>query len=257
MKMLASDYDGTLYFEFGYRKTDLEAIRQFQKEGNLFGLCSGRPLSNLWDLESDELHFDFIIASSGACISRQPGSIVEEEFLPFEAFERILRHCGPSHMVVITKDTIFVDDLDCWAVRNVAIHPVRLASADQITEDIIQMSIERSTEQEAAVLLDELKELDLACSIFQNGTFLDIVAPDCSKGRGIGKLARHLGLEEKDIACIGDNFNDLPMIETIPDSFSFPYAPEKVQEKAGTIVDSIAQAIECLENEEDHESTDQ
>ena len=54
MKMLASDYDGTLYFEFGYRKTDLEAIRQFQKEGNLFGLCSGRPLSNLWDLESDE-----------------------------------------------------------------------------------------------------------------------------------------------------------------------------------------------------------
>ncbi len=230
MKMLASDYDGTLYFEFGYRKTDLE---------------------------SDELHFDFIIASSGACISRQPGSIVEEEFLPFEAFERILHHCGPSHMVVITKDTIFVDDLDCWAARNVAVHPVRLTSADQIKEDIIQMSIERSTEQEAAVLLDELKELDLACSIFQNGAFLDIVAPDCSKGRGIGRLARHLGLEEKDIACIGDNFNDLPMIETIPDSFSFPYAPEKVQEKAGTIVDSIAQAIECLENEEDHESADQ
>ena len=49
--------------------------------------------------------------------------------------------------------------------------------------------------------------------------------------------------------AFGDNFNDLPMFETIPNSFSFPYAPEKVQEKARTIVDSIAQAIECLENE--------
>ncbi|WP_305151900.1 HAD hydrolase family protein [uncultured Dubosiella sp.] len=42
MKWLASDYDGTLYFEDGYKQEDLEAIRAFQKQGNMFGLCSGR-----------------------------------------------------------------------------------------------------------------------------------------------------------------------------------------------------------------------
>ena len=39
MKLLASDLDGTLFFkhlEKGYKESDIEAIKKFQKEGNLF-----------------------------------------------------------------------------------------------------------------------------------------------------------------------------------------------------------------------------
>ena len=48
MRIFASDFDNTLHFvnEEGkgyFKKEDLEAIEKFQKEGNLFGLCTGRP----------------------------------------------------------------------------------------------------------------------------------------------------------------------------------------------------------------------
>lgn len=249
MKVLISDYDGTLFLDSGYRKADLKAIRQFQNEGNLFGLCSGRPFSYLWNLESGELHFDFIISSTGACISLDRDLIIEQKFVFYEDFVQISKCCGLQEMAVITKDAAYVHSLGWGSSSLVSLDPVIMTSIDQISEPIIQISIEKKTEQEASALYERLNAMGLSCSIFLNGVFLDIVGSDCSKGGAIRKLARHLGMEEKDMACIGDNFNDLPMFETIPNSFSFPYAPEKVQEKAKTIVDSIAQAIECLENE--------
>ena len=47
MKILASDFDNTLFFSDGVHKEDVEAIRTFQKQGNLFGLCTGRQLEGI------------------------------------------------------------------------------------------------------------------------------------------------------------------------------------------------------------------
>lgn len=94
-----------------------------------------------------------------------------------------------------------------------------------------------------------LARLEQPCSFFQNGTFIDIVAAGCSKATGIKAVAAALGIAEEDVACIGDNFNDLPMIEGIENSFSFDFAPAAVQERAGTIVSSVAEAIACWTGE--------
>ena len=40
MKVLISDFDGTLYFENGIKKQDLEALEEFRSKGNLFGICT-------------------------------------------------------------------------------------------------------------------------------------------------------------------------------------------------------------------------
>ena len=41
--VFASDFDGTIYFgniEDPFKQSDLSAITQFQKAGNLFGVCT-------------------------------------------------------------------------------------------------------------------------------------------------------------------------------------------------------------------------
>lgn len=50
MKVFATDLDGTLVHNKKVTETDREAIAAFQKE-NLFGVCTGRPLSCLYDVE--------------------------------------------------------------------------------------------------------------------------------------------------------------------------------------------------------------
>ncbi|MBK7935320.1 MAG: HAD hydrolase family protein [Acidobacteria bacterium] len=44
-------------------------------------------------------------------------------------------------------------------------------------------------------------------------TLLDILPPDASKGHGVSRLAELSGLTAENVMCIGDNFNDLKMLE--------------------------------------------
>ena len=44
-------------------------------------------------------------------------------------------------------------------------------------------------------------------------TLIDILPPDASKGVGVEKLAAIEGLEKDEVMSIGDNFNDLEMLE--------------------------------------------
>ena len=72
-KVFASDFDGTLYF---YKAEDdrklpaenVEKIREYQKAGHLFGLCTGRQVGGLTPFITGFVEPDFYITSSGANI---------------------------------------------------------------------------------------------------------------------------------------------------------------------------------------------
>src|SRR4030095_8176776 len=44
-------------------------------------------------------------------------------------------------------------------------------------------------------------------------TLIDVLPPDASKGRGVEKLTVLNGLEPAQVMAIGDNFNDVAMLE--------------------------------------------
>ena len=78
MKALASDFDGTLYLhegEHNYREEDITGIGDLQKQGYLFGLCTGRPLRGITDFLSKRLHPDFYLKSR----QNTPTSVVDEQ----------------------------------------------------------------------------------------------------------------------------------------------------------------------------------
>ena len=75
MQLLASDYDGTLKQysdkekEPTVEKRDKEAIDEFRKRGNLFGIVTGRS-KGMIDLELKKygIETDFLIAQNGSAI---------------------------------------------------------------------------------------------------------------------------------------------------------------------------------------------
>jgi len=44
-------------------------------------------------------------------------------------------------------------------------------------------------------------------------SLLDITAPDATKGRALAWRAEQLGLSRDEVMAVGDNFNDLEMLE--------------------------------------------
>ncbi len=69
MKILASDYDGTLRTEELVDINDVHAIHEFRAAGNMFGLVTGRSMESLQtEIQKNKIEFDFIVANNGGVI---------------------------------------------------------------------------------------------------------------------------------------------------------------------------------------------
>jgi Cof subfamily protein (haloacid dehalogenase superfamily) len=72
---------------------------------------------------------------------------------------------------------------------------------------------------------------------------LDVMPAGVSKGAGLQVLMEHLRLSADEVACIGDQFNDVSMFGVTPHSFAMSHGPAAVQGKASHVVDSVAKAV--------------
>ncbi len=81
--------------------------------------------------------------------------------------------------------------------------------------------------------------------------FLEFLAPGVSKGRAVIWLARRLGIPLEQTMAIGDQFNDLEMIEAVGHGVAMPSAPPEVRAVARylappVVEEGAAQVIEAL-----------
>jgi Cof subfamily protein (haloacid dehalogenase superfamily) len=81
--------------------------------------------------------------------------------------------------------------------------------------------------------------------------FLEFLAPGVSKGQAVRWLARRLGIPLEQTMAIGDQFNDLEMIEAAGHGVAMPSSPPEVQAVARYIAppladEGAAQVIEAL-----------
>lgn len=253
MKALASDFDGTLHFNdeegFGYfKQEDMKAIRKFRENGSLFGLCTGRPLYGFeGDMDEGPI-LDFLIASSGGVITKTDHNTyvtIHEEPILLDDVIELQNVCDGKGVLYVHADghvytffskrpgiyqhQVVLDDphkLEGKSITAISVWTVSLEMAEQLTNEVNQKFKDR-------------------LAAYQNVNWLDVVAPNASKGNGAIVLKKDMNIDL--IAGIGDSFNDIPMLEKVDVAFSFNRSDERVKEKADYLVDSISEAIEILE----------
>ena len=251
MKALASDFDGTLHFvdeeHKGYfKKEDLDAIQTFQKEGNLFGLCTGRPLLGFeGDLEGGP-SLDFIIASTGGIVTtmenNEPKTLYEET-ITYQQVADIQELCEGRGNLYIHADgrvyTLYTRKLGYDS--QTVLSDVKELDGKHITA----ISVWTPSLEEAAVLTDDINQtFKGTIDAYQNQNWLDVIHYGVSKGKGALKLKDATNIDI--IAGIGDSFNDIPLLEKVDVSFTFHSSDDRVKEKADYIVDTVAEALDIL-----------
>lgn len=241
MKALASDFDGTLYFEDGIRQKDQKAILDFQKS-SLFGLCTGRPLIGVRHYIEDIIQPDFYIVSSGAAILDKNGQVLYEQTITKKTMKAIYQQYHHQAEVCIQADFRIYS-----LVKNSKIPIVQtyVESIDDIGENhIFGLSINAENEQQALQWTKDINETYNDIIAFQNKEYIDIVKRGCSKGEAIKKLKELLHIDC--IYGIGDSYNDIPMLKCADYSFTFYDSPENVQKEATQVVSSISEAIDII-----------
>jgi Cof subfamily protein (haloacid dehalogenase superfamily) len=72
-------------------------------------------------------------------------------------------------------------------------------------------------------------------------TFVNIVAPDASKGEAMRRILDHLGLSPAEVVAVGDGANDLPMFEVAGLAVAMGNAPAAVRQAAHLVVGTVEQ----------------
>ena len=243
MKILGSDFDGTLNFG-GFEETKYEAIRAWRAAGNRFGLVSGRGPSYLNHLREEypALEMDFFVAYNGAFIVDAEGAPLDTtlcETVPAAELTEALLGWGCPE--------VFVNGEGHYTVRRdgeaLAEGECTLSELPRDPSCFHQISVCLDSVDEAAAVTHKL--LDTygdRLNPLQNGRCIDIVASSVNKAYGLRRLAACLGYAESEIIAVGDNLNDLDMLKAFP-SYAMENGVEEVKRAAGRTVQSVTDLI--------------
>ena len=246
MKIIASDFDGTLNHG-GIDDAKRNAIKRWRREGNLFGLVSGRGAGDLVEFpEKYGFECDFLLASNGAVILGSDGSV------------RWDSRCGGEFAMPLLE---YLMSLGCeWASVHTDFHCIIDQRDDERYEDEFtletvpeipwfnQISTILPDENEAARVTQAVREKFVGVlNPLQNGRCIDIVAADMNKAQGLYKFLELIGAGYDDLITVGDNINDTHMIAEFRS-----YAMENAVQSIKDIADyEIAGVTELIEKELD------
>lgn len=250
MKILASDFDGTLFRNDVVEKRDIEAVRRFRAAGNKFGLVTGRapvlirnPLEQVPDLE-----YDFLILCSGGIFLDEEWNELCESIIPIETVNLLLQRLkeyGVSRYGISDAEEsclIKGDKEDRrWGFLNAESSPAGILERGRV----IGFFVTEVTEEKSRALLKRLMDEFGGKVEFQyNRGAIDINALHAEKSFAMDTLERMYGCEAY---RIGDADNDVAMLQKR--GFCVSDGCEVAKRAAGTVVDSVADAIDILMNE--------
>ena len=259
MKILASDYDGTLNHG-GIDEKKCAAIEKWQKNGNWFGIVSGRSLTGLKRLVNGEdnpkniiktnassasYKCDFLIANNGAVICDGNADVLTQTkgspdiIIPlikalFELNCLFACICTVGYEDIYVKiDKVYCEDEYDFLIENMPEVPF-----------FNQISTMLDTDEEAAQVVKAINtRFSDTLNPLQNGRCIDIVPKGVDKAQGIYALINKIGANKEDVITVGDNINDTDMIREFY-SYAMENGVDEIKKLADKTTVSVTELIE-------------
>ncbi len=238
VRLVAIDMDGTLLATYTHALTPrtVQALRAAQEVGITVAVATGRRTNYTVPLlENHGLRADTpLITSNGAVIRMLGGEAIGHCHLPSSTARGLCGLLRPFGTVVFTFDRpgrseLVVEDLEqasgriaVWVEANrksiEVVKPLEDALMDG--EDPIQGMATGSVSQ-MRLAEQAVKSSQWAgyCECVKTEypardlSILDLLPPGVSKASALKILAERLGVDRKEVMAIGDNWNDVDMLE--------------------------------------------
>lgn len=243
MKLIATDYDGTLNFN-GVDDKKREAIRLWREKGNLFGVISGRSWqSTLKQLNIDGIERDFVVGNNGASVCDKDGVILAETSVSSKELNEFLEFIfnkGCNFGRVHSSNICFVVKSPNTEIIN---GEYTLDNYPK-TENFNQVSIQFETSEKAQEFAEIIKEnFSGVLYPLQNRRWIDVVPVGICKSYGVYRLMGIFSVEKQDIITVGDSENDIDMLMEF-NSYAMENGVEIVKKSVGRTVKDITEIID-------------
>ncbi len=263
IELVAIDMDGTL-LDPAHKLTSRvkHAIAEARALGVHIVLTSGRPVPGLapflqeLGIDGDD---DYCIACNGGLVQRiGPRETVVEYPLSFDDFvycEQVAREIG-VHFQALDAQRMYTpnQDISIYTVADSHLSRMplsyrRVADMDPGMSFIKLMMIDEPEVLDAAIARLPAALTERFAVLKSAPFFLEVFDRRAGKGPSLQKLAEHLGIDRANVMAIGDQENDLTMLQYAGTSVAMGNAIDAVKavarfDTATNSEDGVAQAIE-------------
>ena len=281
VRLIAIDIDGTLMPTGSplMSRRNQEALRRAEAAGIEVVIATGRrhayamPLLRQVGLEGSTV----LISSNGTVTRTFSGESIDRWLLPLETARNLcgfLRQFGGTtvftfdrggdHELVIESLRQLHERIAAWVEANrpylKEVVPLERAfdGGESPVQGMVCGRVEEMRYAESRLLESEFAEqVEMHRTEYESRdlAILDILPPGVSKGTALRRLAERRGLRAAEVAAIGDNYNDVSMLEYAGEAVLMGNAPTELVAKAAeqgwritasNDEDGVAMAIEAI-----------
>lgn len=252
-KLICTDLDGTLLNTFGrIPALNLHAIRELQKQGHLFNICTGRICQSARYYASHFAKETTVIASGGSIIQMEGRTWyrAEQDRVLLEKIYDIAEQYRTTSTFQ-SEDTLYISrripefltkfgsNKGVPKDHQVIVKPV--AGKAEFLENIgtyVFVSLMCLNREKSGRLRAELSTIRGVSVTSPFPGVLDVTTVPVDKGTSIRKLADHFGIPKADIIIFGDGENDLAMTTVAGTSVAMENAVQSMKAKSDRIAPS-------------------
>ena len=232
IRLIGVDVDGTLLDTRGQiPQANIDAIHEAVQAGMHVALVTGRSYPFARPIADPLPSSLTLIVSNGAVERGMDGLRFAQRLLDRDIARTVLDSTRPfrhAAALVFDRDAdrqVMFETMDWehpgrkayWA-RNQSLIAQSVPLEDALVEDPIQVMFNGGVEAMRA-LVEALRAasgafaVSLTEYVHRDFSLIDVTAPGATKGRALAWRAAQLGIARDEVMAVGDNFNDLEMLE--------------------------------------------
>ena len=193
MKILASDYDNTLYVKNNqiYKK-NIQYIKEFMTKGNLFIIITGRSYKGIKDdLIENNIPYDYLICNDGAILFNSKDECLKTETIDIEKIKKC------QEILNYNNYRNYLDD----GFKEI-----------KTPEKCIKIIAKYKDKTNAEMIVNEIKK-QVDVYAYVSTEHINIIDSHVNKCTGLENLLKIENLSPKNLTVIGDEINDYEMLK--------------------------------------------
>lgn len=262
-KLVVTDMDGTfLNSKDEISDENLKIVKELNKRGILFSIATGRLDTMIKAYLRQIGNKNPVISCNGALVRNvTKGEFYHAQIIKRENFLKIIDICKRNDLIfaVYCEYTVYSESIEgrikYFVKYNESLceeEKIAIKIVDNIYKDVNEKVFKILVTNDNSELLEQVKEeinkipgIEVCKS---SSNLLDITAEGVTKGNALKDLAEMLKISREEIIAIGDNHNDISMLEYAGFAIAVGNAEQAVKDIADLVTvsndeDGVAKAL--------------
>jgi len=247
IKMVVTDIDGTIYSpEQGINESVKNCIKNLVDNNIHVAIATGRTFGSA-KCVADTIGIQCpLICYQGGLVQSYDGEILDVKYLNPDIARKIITECRQRniHLNVYVEDKLYVEDDNQYIkdyIGDKGIDYFKVDSFDELDFSKLNklLAINYDADFIDNLILEFQKKYPELYIVKSYKYFCEIANKQATKGNAIKFLAQKYGFTENEVMAIGDQNNDIEMVETAGIGVAMGNGTNEIKAKANYITDTV------------------